>query len=81
MDLFGKIVDLFYKIVDLLNEIEDIFSNLFNKAVDIEPKVGSIIDYTIEPKVTGMAIIILISVEIIANTKDIRLVSCIDSYY
>ena len=40
-------------------------------AVDIEPKVGSIVRHTIEPKATWMAIIIVISVEIIANTEDI----------
>ena len=37
-------------------------------AVDIEPKVSSIIRHTIEPKATCMAIIIVISVEIIADT-------------
>ena len=46
-------------------------------AVDIGPKVGSIVRHTIEPKATWMAIIIVISVEIIGNTvtEDIRLVA------
>ena len=49
-------------------------------AVDIEPKVGSIVHHTIESKATWMAIIIVISVEIIANTEDIRLVCRADLY-
>ena len=47
------------------------------KALDIEPKVNSIFLHTIEPKGT---IIIIISVEIITNTKDIRLVSLSNLY-
>ena len=49
-------------------------------AVDIEPKVGSILRHTIEPKITWIAIIIVISIEIIANTKDITLVSLSNLY-
>ena len=48
--------------------------------MDIEPKVGSIVRHTVEPKATRMAIIIVISIEIIANTEDIRLVSRPDLY-
>ena len=49
-------------------------------AVDIEPKVGSIVRHAIEPITMWMAIIIVISVEIIANMEDIRLVSRPDLY-
>ena len=49
-------------------------------AVDIEPKVGLIVRTLLNRKSREWPLIIVISVEIIANTEDIRLVSRPDLY-